>query len=521
MKNPLNLYPSKVRPILFAFYFLCACSRPGYYVSRDGDDSNPGTRAKPLRTVAKVNSLILEPGDAIFFKGGQIFDGTLDLILPGAFEDSVIVSSYGDGKAIINGGTKAAVNISGKYFRLEKIHATGSGRKSGNVTNGVALVNASHGLVENVETEGFQKSGLELLNCENIRIDKVIAVNNGFSGIHVSGGGMTRSKDIVIRNCRAENNPGDPTNLDNHSGNGILVAKSDSILVDHCVATNNGWDMPRIGNGPVGIWAYESSNIIFQYCISYENKTSRGSKDGGGFDFDGGVTNSVMQYCLSYNNQGAGYGLFQYAGASLWNNNVIRYCLSINDATTTEGAGGLFIWNGAEDSVQLADCHIHNNVVYTTAAPAIQFEPKSVNKNFKFYNNIFIGKGEIVQGPSSGEQFLGNVWWHVPGSEISFRGFHTLEGWSAATGQERLAGLMTGRQIDPLLKGPLTTNLTDPYDLHQLLGYTLSAHSPLIDAGIAVDALEHIRPVTHDFFGTPVPQGEHPEPGVHEWTDVR
>lgn len=493
------------------------CSESGYYISATGSDDNPGTKTRPFKSIAKINSLLLEPGDAIFFKGGETFDGTISLTLPGTLEDSVFISSYGDGDAIINGGNKPAVNIRGRYFRLERLHATGSGRKSGNVTSGVVLTDAQHGVVASIKSEGFQKSGLELLNCKNIRVENVLAMHNGFSGIHVSGDDRSKSRNIVIKDSRAEDNPGDPTNLGNHSGNGILVAKSDSVVVDHCVATNNGWDMPRIGNGPVGIWAYESSNILFQYCISYGNRTSKGAKDGGGFDFDGGVTNSIIQYCLSYDNEGAGYGLFQYAGASLWYNNVVRYCLSINDATTTEGSGGIFIWNGSEDSVQLADCQVHNNVVYTTQAPAVQFEPQSLNKNFMFYNNIFIGNNAIVDGPSSGEKFLGNIWWNAADSEINFRGHSELQEWSRVTGQERKAGEMIGRQRDPLLKGALRTTITDPHALHTLLNFTLLDNSPLIDTGLQFDSVAGIPMVMHDFYGTPVPQGTKPDPGVYEW----
>ena len=42
-----------------------------------------------------------------------------------------------------------------------------------------------------------------------------------------------------------------------------------------------------------------------QYCFSHDNKTSPEGLDGGGFDFDGGITNSLMQYNLAMNNEGA------------------------------------------------------------------------------------------------------------------------------------------------------------------------------------------------------------------------
>ena len=32
--------------------------------------------------------------------------------------------------------------------------------------------------------------------------------------------------------------------------------------------------------------------MVIQHCLAYRNKTSPGAADGGGFDFDGGVTNS-------------------------------------------------------------------------------------------------------------------------------------------------------------------------------------------------------------------------------------
>jgi hypothetical protein len=46
--------------------------------------------------------------------------------------------------------------------------------------------------------------------------------------------------------------PGDPSILNNHSGNGIVVGNAEKVTIEYCEAANNGWDMPRQGNGPVG-----------------------------------------------------------------------------------------------------------------------------------------------------------------------------------------------------------------------------------------------------------------------------
>jgi len=488
----------------------CTNSFNSYYVSQTGNDDNTGTKSKPFKTLQKMNSIQLKAGDKIYLKGNERFAGTLSLTITGTVDRPVSITSYENenGNATIDGGNKEAIILRGSYFQLKSINAKGAGRKTGSTTNGIALSGATEAVVEDVKTEGFQKSGIELNSCKNVTLKNVYAVNNGFCGIHITATGNAKSKNILVKDCKAENNAGDPAILDNHSGNGILAGLSDSVVIDHCTATNNGWDMPRVGNGPVGIWAYESDHVTIQYCISYRNKTSKGAQDGGGFDLDGGTRNSIIQYCLSYENQGAGYGLFQYPGASCWHNNMVRYCLTINDATNTKGAGGIFVWNGSNDSTQFGECMVYNNIVYSTHAPAVQFEVMSRNKNFLFANNIFIGSGSIVHGPTSGEKFVNNIWWSA-GGDIGFRNYSNLLEWSGATQQEKFNGDMKGQQIDPKLQGPFLTSITDPYQLHLLSGYHLTSESALKNSTLNLTSLGIPIP-PHDFFNNPTSQQSNP-----------
>ncbi|MCJ7448414.1 MAG: right-handed parallel beta-helix repeat-containing protein [Bacteroidales bacterium] len=488
-----------------------------YIDDQTGNDRNPGTIKKPLRTIPEVNKRIQEKPASLYFAGGQIFEGNLILQnLKGSEADSIFIGSYGKGRAIINGVDREAIRIENcSYIRIENLDLKGSGRKNGNTTNGLSLVHTTKSRVGQINAEGFQKSGVDLYDCRNIDVKSVFAYNNGFCGINVMGSDKKLSGNILIQDCKAENNPGDPTILDNHSGNGILVGVSDSVMIDHCTATNNGWDMPRQGNGPVGIWTWQSDHITIQYCISYRNKTSEGGKDGGGFDLDGGVTNSVIQYCLSYENHGAGYGLFQYPGASNWSNNTIRYCVSINDAHTTEGAGSFFIWNGSDESKQLTGCYIYNNVAYNSSAPVISFENASDHESFNFCNNIFLGSGQLISGKNTGSKFIGNVWWTAE-NKIKFMEFRSLAEWAEATGQETLNGRIIGIQKDPFLRGPFDTDITDPYNLNMLIGYTLRPDSPLRNQGIDIQSIYGAGLPQTDFYGNPIPQGDDIEPGIFE-----
>lgn len=492
-----------------------------YYLNNEkGKDSNPGTLKKPLKTITSINKLIeAKPGN-IFFAGGQSYPGTLVLTgINGADSVPFTISSYGKGRAEINGGNNEAVYVKNcKNIRIANLILRGSGRKDGNTANGLMMTRCADIKIDSIHSEGFQKSGVDLYNCTNAEVKNVTATGNGFCGINIMGSSQDSSKGILIKDCNAENNPGDPTNLGNHSGNGILVGVSRNVTIDHCTATNNGWDMPRQGNGPVGIWTWMSDHVTIQYCISYRNRTSKGGKDGGGFDLDGGVTNSLIQYCLSYENEGAGYGLFQYPGASGWSGNIIRYCVSINDAHTTEGSGSFFIWNGSGESTQLSDCYIYNNVVYNELAPVISFENASEHRNFLFTNNIFIGNDQLAGKNKTGSRFIGNVWWGT-GGKTRFGDYASLKTWAMATGQEMENGTLAGIQADPRLKGPFITELTDPYQLNTLTGYSLKPDSPLLDRGKEVKSMFGTGLPDHDFFGNVVPKGELPEPGINEMTE--
>lgn len=398
---------------LAVFLFGCASPEPDaiYVDANRGDDRYPGTRLRPVKTLTEVNLRLSANPLNIYFSAGQAFEGTLYLNdIHGTSSDPIRISSRGRKRAIINGEDSAAIIIEDcSNIMISAIKLKGSGRKDGNTTNGLSLVRTTDTRVIYTRAEGFQKSGVDLHDCRNILLKNVTAINNGFSGINVMGSNRESSRNITIKDCSAENNAGDPTRLDNHSGNGILVGVSDSVTIERCTATNNGWDMPREGNGPVGIWAWESSHVSIQYCVSYGNKTSENGKDGGGFDLDGGVRKSIIQYCISFDNEGAGYGLFQYAGASPWSGNVVRNCISINDAHTTAGSGSVFIWNGSEDKNQLSDCTIKNNLIVNFKAPLISFEADSEHENFDFTGNLFIGR-DTISGRNTGSRFLRNIW---------------------------------------------------------------------------------------------------------------
>ncbi|MHC4592901.1 MAG: right-handed parallel beta-helix repeat-containing protein, partial [Planctomycetota bacterium] len=276
-----------------------------YYVSPGGDDSDPGTLAEPWETVAKVSSTIFGPGDRVYFEGGQSFAGTLIIEADdsGVDGNELLISSYGTGRATIDGGTGRGLTAAEcSYFVIQDIDFAGDGRKTGNTTCGLFVWRGEDITIDQVEVSGFQHSGVEVGGATSVVVTNVYAHENGFAGISIGSYIPEWSEDVYIGYSVVENNPGDPTITNNHSGNGIIIGYAVDVLVEYCEAMYNGWDMPWTGNGPVGIWAWNSDQVVIQYNVAHHNQSP--ALDGGGFDLDGGVTNSILQYNLSHNNDG-------------------------------------------------------------------------------------------------------------------------------------------------------------------------------------------------------------------------
>lgn len=455
-----------------------------YYVSATGNDKNTGNAFAPFKTIEKLNSLQLQAGDVICLQGGQTFKGALkiDSAAAGNKRHSIIICSFGKGRATIDGGNGEAIGLyKARYIDVHNLRLTGSGRKSGNTKSGLSIVDCAHVIVHDVEISGFQKPGLLVYASTHVLLKQVSAHDNGSAGITVEGDAKKRdSKDIRILGCRAENNPGDPTNLTNHSGNGIVVGNCINVTIDRCTATNNGWDMPRIGNGPVGIWAYEADSVIIKHCLSYNNKTSKGGADGGGFDLDGGVTNSIVEYCVSYANQGSGYCVFQYWGATPWHHNIFRYNISENDGTVSDSQGGLYVWNSSDDEKQFYDCDVYGNIIYNDKVAAISFSSKSESRDIRFYNNIFVSRDTLIRGTDKlGDvRYQGNDWWSIQNG-FNMYGIKQLKTWAKKTGKEMKGGKVTGLNIFPAFRSPGHSTITSAYQIQYFTNYQLPKKSHL------------------------------------------
>ncbi|MCG9130568.1 right-handed parallel beta-helix repeat-containing protein, partial [Candidatus Poribacteria bacterium] len=359
-----------------------------YYVSLFGNDSNTGSSEnQPWRSIERVNAAQLLLGDSVRFQANQTFLGNLSLANVNQSSElascAVTIGSYGSGRATIDAGIGTgfiAKNMGGVC--LSNLNFVGAGA-SKNTGSGVSFSNTLPGNVKfanirvhRVDVSGFKHAGICLAaqptdgswsGFRDVKITNTTSHDNGDAGISCIGAWNPEQNgyahaDFYIGNCSAYRNAGIP-GKGSHSGNGIVLAQVDGAIIERCRAYENGSLNDYEGGGPVGIWAWDANSVVIQFNESHHNRTAS-SKDGGGFDLDGGVTNSVVQYNYSHDNDGAGYLLAQFEGARPFYGNVLRYNLSVNDGRRNR-YGGIHLWStGANGGI--TDTTIYANTICTT-----------------------------------------------------------------------------------------------------------------------------------------------------------
>jgi hypothetical protein len=527
--------------------FLVAASADAtdYYISAAGHDANAGlSPTQAWRTVQRVSAHQFNPGDRIFFEGGQTFTGNLylDSADAGTPTAPVTIGSYGTGRATIyaEDGTGILVyNAAGIVIR--DLFVVGSGRTT-NLGDGIFFftdlpgdVKLGYIRIDHVDAARFGNYGILVgahsgsSGYRDVRITHTIASENQMGGIFTYAQNTNVHEDVYVGHSSTFGNSGKGGLLFN-SGNGITLSSVNGAVIEHSVAHGNGY-LSDAGNGPVGIWAFNSTRVTIQFNESYNNQTG-GEKDGGGFCFDLNTSHSVMQYNYSHDNKGAGFQLAHKPDNFAHTNNVIRYNVSENDGRANNYAS-IQTWG------RILNAEIYNNTLFVTPQPsgsvglarAILIKNQSITlqdpQGLHFRNNIIQTTGgvRLIEAQASALdgakdiRFEGNAYYSTGGSFRIVWGattYTSLAAWRAA-GQERLNGLDVGLNVNPELLAPNAhIAFNNAGMLPGLYAYRLGADSLLIDAGLDLRTLG-VNPGTRDYFGGALPFNGAFDVGAHEY----
>jgi hypothetical protein len=382
-----------------------------YYVSPSGHDRHPGTSPeKPWQSIIQLNRNNFQAGDRILFQAGETFYGTLkfDPLDQTSTSKPIVIGSYGRGRATIHSDEGDGIFIynSGGY-RIENLKVSGgtAPRTSGIhfYSDLASQTKLNYIRIVDVDVSGFSDAGIKIgawnrskSGFRDVQIVRANVHNNRDLGILVYGFFDRHSREysnqhIYIGYSKSYDNPG---MLDKgiHSGSGIIIGDTDRAIIEHCEAFNNGSLNNYPKGGPIGIWAWDARAVTLQYNESHHNHSQ--TIDGGGFDLDGGVTDSVMQYNYSHDNDGAGYLIAQFPGARPLRNNIIRYNISENDARNDLQHSPIHLWNGGSG---IQRQKVYNNTLLlpersTNSLKPIRLDGPQIQA--EIYNNITITNRE-------------------------------------------------------------------------------------------------------------------------------
>jgi Secretion system C-terminal sorting domain len=499
-----------------------------YYVSTLGNDTQNGgtSTSSTWKTISKINSIVLNPGDEVLFNGGETFYGNLIINNSGNSTSNIKIGSYGTGKATINGGSGNGINLQNKaYVWIDNLIITGSwnaNTQSGNDGNGIQFmcnVTSSQKLgdikITYCEINGFKWAGvavedsspttLETSGYNNVHISKCEIYNNGRNGLVVHGRWLAKGSadysidSVYIGYNKAYSNWGLSSLTSSHSGSGIIVAMSGGGCIEHNITYNNGRKNGSSSGGPCGNWIYDSKNITMQYNESYNNETGgTNMKDGNGFDFDGGTVNCIFQYNYAHENYGAGLLICDFGNVRAYNSgNIVRYNVFQNN-----GYGGKYAEIAVSDFGgygSVSNTLIYNNTCYNTNTWCV----KDCSIDSKYYNNIFYSKSTInpVIKYASNAYFLNNDYYTSNGtlaafyslnrsnySETTINNYSTLSNFRVS-GNESYQKTNYGYDLNPMLSNPGNAGIIGNYDPNTLTEYKLSDVSPMVNTGFNLKLL--------------------------------
>ncbi|MEO0157140.1 MAG: right-handed parallel beta-helix repeat-containing protein [candidate division WOR-3 bacterium] len=434
-----------------------------FYVSPEGDNSNPGTREQPWATPG-YGSRQLAPGDTLVILGGtyhlSVYDE--DIITPPSGTQNAWITIRGErGKRPVLAGSEnllAAVDLSGKsYIRLENLEITSDRgawfREGINATGGPL----AHAVLKDLYIHHIDEFGIDIGDAKDLQIINCQITHCGFGAIGGPAGEQGGWRDVLIKDCELSwsghyYQGGDgPGPYDRPDGFGI-EASDGPVEIANTKAEHNYGD---------GIDS-KALNTYIHECIVANNSCD-------GIKLWGGGSRAIN--CLIY---GRGDGNHS---PTPWSPIVI----------SADGGGSFQLIN-----ITVDDSIGENYIMH------VQYDYPDVPVNLTIRNAIFSSRGQNAPIFVAGSTNLSLEYclFYMPQSE------HVLDWGNQSYDSSQVGGIGPGNRYgDPRF---ISTGFGADGNYHLLSG------SPAIDAGTPRDA------PGVDLDGRPRPQGSGFDMGSYE-----
>ena len=340
-----------------------------YFNSISGDNSNLGTREKPLKSLDFITNINLKEGDKILLANGSNFVNTINLNK----ENGIEVSNY----TVDNNSKIPTINSKGKIaavfienssnININNIEITANGgganeflhkKLKTDLRTGILYLVTDKKIHKNLsisdvkirdiffEDPGYVRSesevrtpngtksygwGIRIVNLsENGNLENITINNSEFKNISHTAIRFKGVRENQFKNLEIHENvvlkTGGPGMVFNSTRN--LFAKRNDINFSGSYDDSRKW-----GRGS-GLWTWGSS-----YAVISNNKfqNANGPADSAGCHIDFNCNDIIVEYNLSRNNAG---GFIEILGNNY--NCSYRNNISINDGHRVKGKNGAF-----------------------------------------------------------------------------------------------------------------------------------------------------------------------------------
>ena len=338
-----------------------------YHVdSAAGDDARDGlTPATAWKTLAKVASLTLGPGERLLLKRGSVFKEEFRISAHGSADNWAEIGAYGEGMRpqIVRNrhiNERCAIVLDPSYLVVRDLVFCNAG-------SGLSLAcdapGTGHVLIERCLAHHIE--GMYRFNSHGVpdwRDEPGVAGRGGRSCGLWAGG--SHARHVVMRDCEsyqcssgfrvsgldtfvtrmfchdnyAHNTSPHPYNL-----------ASRSWMTD-CLFDASGW---HAAAGTMGIMLAGNCGYVIRGC-HFINQPDSGSPDQGGIDFEAGGENCLVENCTFRNNAGAAIEVLGLRSPQTRNVHIRRCKFDRNNYSFKNGPAEIQVWGSPGTSSDVA-----------------------------------------------------------------------------------------------------------------------------------------------------------------------
>ena len=234
-----------------------------YYVSAAGNDSSPGTSsAAPWKSLTKVNSAVLKPGDTVSFRKGDTWTGGIVTAQSGTSTAPIILNGYGTGNTpIVTGGKSGnCIRINGNYTTVDGLNGVSCGYAGISVTGDRNVVRNS--------------------KASNNAVGLKIGTGSDFG--KYTGNTLTNNNVMNVKTQGTNCGTAQAVNCSDDSGAfGVLINGSDNDVSGNTISGSNAlsYDYNRDGSA-VEIYNGNRNNIHHNAALDNNNFSEIGRSSG-------------------------------------------------------------------------------------------------------------------------------------------------------------------------------------------------------------------------------------------------